>query len=222
MGYILPEIYESACEDANRTIPKVFIETGTYVGGIPGKIMLDYKNLVGFDKFYTIELGLTQCQEASKKYKLFEEHDCNISETALSEADPDVSFHERQEYFNGKLTLINNDSTKALYELLPTINEPVCFWLDAHAGAQKYARGKEDVPLLSELEAIKSHHIKNHIIAIDDAHLFGSKQYDKEGNMICDYSHVSFDMVKEKLLEINPNYDVGLYAPYNMQMLIAI
>ena len=47
--------------------------------------------------------------EASKKYKLFEEHDCNISETALSEADPDVSFHERQEYFNGKLTLINND-----------------------------------------------------------------------------------------------------------------
>ena len=102
------------------------------------------------------------------------------------------------------------------------IDQPCCFWLDAHSGAQQYARGNQDVPLLTELDIIKNHQIKDHIIAIDDAHLFGKIQYDKDGNISCDYSNVTFDLVKEKLLEINPNYDVGLYAPYQMEMIIAV
>ena len=78
------------------------------------------------------------------------------------------------------------------------------------------------MPLLTELDHIKNHHIKGHVIAIDDAHLFGKKQYDKTGNIVCDYSHVTFDVVKQKILEIDQSYDVGLYAPYDMQMVLAI
>ena len=222
MGYILPEIYQSAANSVNKELPKVFIETGTWVGGIPAKVMYDYKDLIVFNKFYTIELGENICQRAANKYKLFEKHNCDTTQFDPHIDEPDLSFKGRQEYFNGKLTLINGDSTEVLKQLLSTIDEPICFWLDAHAGAQKYARGTEDVPLLSELEVIKNHHIKNHIIAIDDAHLFGQIQYDKEGNVVCDYSHVPFDTVKEKLLEINSSYDVGLYAPYDMQMVLAI
>ena len=222
MGYILPEIYQSAVNSANKELPKVFIETGTWVGGIPARIMYEYKDLIVFDKFYTIELGENICQRAANKYKLFEKYNCDTTKFDPHIDEPDLSFKKQQEYFNGKLTLVNGDSVEVLKQLLSTIDEPVCFWLDAHAGAQRYARGKEDVPLLSELEAIKNHHIKNHIIGIDDAHLFGETEYDTQGNIVCDYSHVTYDIVKEKLLEINPNYDVGLYAPYQMKMLLAV
>ena len=38
---------------------------------------------------------------------------------------------------------------------------------------------------------------------------------------MCDYSNVPYEIVKNKILEINPNYDVGIYAPYDMEMVIA-
>ena len=222
MGYILPEIYQSISNDMQKTMPKVFVETGTWVGGVPAKIMNDYNDLIVFDKYYTIELGKNIAQRAANKYRLFEKYNCDTTQFDAHTDEPDETFSDRQEYFNGKLTLINGDSTEMLTKLLPMIDEPICFWLDAHAGAQKYARGTDDVPLLTELDAIKNHHIKDHIIAIDDAHLLGQRQYDKNGNVICDYSHVSYDIVKDKLLEINPSYNVGIYDPYDMQMVIAV
>ena len=222
MGYILPEIYQSLCQEHDRELPKVFIETGTWLGGVPAKTMYDYGDLVVFDKYYTIELGEKISQRAANKYKLFEEHNCDISKFDPFEDRVDTSFSKQQEYFNGKLTLINGDSTEMLKELLPVIDEPICFWLDAHAGAAKYASGEDDVPLMKELEVISNHHVKNHIIAIDDAHLFGQKQYDANGNMICDYSEITFDKVKSLILDINSNYDVHIYKPYDMEMVLAI
>jgi len=62
---------------------------------------------------------------------------------------------------NPNVHLILGDSGVALEGLLKTIDEPVTFWLDGHKGA-------ESTPLLKELEAIKNHPIKNHIILIDD------------------------------------------------------
>tara|TARA_R110002050_G_scaffold184277_1_gene317734 strand:- start:1153 stop:1821 length:669 start_codon:yes stop_codon:yes gene_type:complete len=222
MGYILPEIYQSISNDMQKTMPKVFVETGTFKGGVPLRMLAENGNLEPFKKIYTIELGHDICQIASKRYQLFEKYNCDTSQFNVDTDEPDETFSSRQEYFNGKLTLINGDSTEMLKKLLPTIDEPICFWLDAHAGAQKYARGTDDVPLLTELDAIKNHHIKDHIIAIDDAHMLGQRQYDKNGNVICDYSHVPYDIVKDKLLEINPSYDVGIYDPYDMQMAIAV
>jgi len=223
MGYILPEIYQSLCEKHETPLPKVFIETGTWLGGVPAKTMYDCGGLVVFEKYYTIELGKEIAQRASNKYKLFEKYQFDTSKFDVTDDTVDESFNKRQDYFNGKLTLINGDSTEMLKELLPKIDEPICFWLDAHAGAAKYARGDSDVPLLTELDVISNHHIKNHVIAIDDAHLFGKKQLDSTtGEVVCDYSHVPFEVVKEKILSINKNYDVGIYKPYNMEMVLAV
>lgn len=220
MGYILPEVYKSICTENGQEMPNIFIETGTFKGGIPHRIMEMYKQLDNcFTKYYTIELGTDIAKIASKRYKYFEQGLIDREYIHTDELDDD--FNSQSTYFSGQLTLINNDSVEALKELIPAINEPICFWLDAHAGAQKYARGTVDVPLLQELEIIKNHKIKNHIIAIDDAHLFGKKQLDAFGNVVCDYSHVSFETVSNYIQSINERYDVGMYEPYGMPMLIA-
>jgi hypothetical protein len=105
--------------------------------------------------------------------------------------------------------------------LLPTINEPCCFWLDAHAGATKYARGPKDVPLLDELEVISTHHINNHIIAIDDAHMFGKIQKNQMQENICDYSFINDEILQNSLKKINSNYTIGYVEPYGHLMLVA-
>ena len=211
MGYILPEIYQSICNDSKQELPKVFVETGTFKGGIPHRIMETTGQLDAcFDTYYTIELGEDICRVASKRYHYFEEFNCKPSFDMMHTDEQDENFSVRGEYFDGRLNLINGDSAIELTKLLDTINEPVCFWLDAHAGAQKYARGTKDVPLLQELEVIKNHPIKNHIIAIDDAHLFGESQTDRSGTVICDYRDVTFERIREKILEINPKYDVEI------------
>jgi hypothetical protein len=222
MGYILPLVYDALIKDTDRSLPKIFIETGTYKGGVAHQIIEKTKKLDQcFNHYYTIELSEDICKCASRRYKYIEEHDYDPPFDKLHTDEMDQSFSKTQTYFDNRLTLINGDSAVELKNILDNLDEPACFWLDAHSGAQQYAKGTQDVPLLTELDHIKNHHIKNHIIAIDDAHLFGKVQSDKQGNVVCDYSDVTFDVVKDKLLEINPSYDVGLYAPYDMQMVMA-
>ena len=222
MGYILPEIYQSLVQDKNRSVPEIFIETGTYKGGMAHQLIERTKKLDDcFKHYYTIELSEDICKCASRRYKYIEEYAFDVPHDKLHTDEMDQSFNKSQLYFDNRLTLINGDSAVELKNILDNLDEPACFWLDAHSGAQQYAKGNQDVPLLTELDHIKNHHIKNHIIAIDDAHLFGKVQSDKQGNVVCDYSDVTFDVVKDKLLEINSSYDVGLYAPYDMQMVMA-
>jgi len=222
VGYILPEIYQSISSDFEKDMPKVFIETGTYMGGVPHRMLETNGNLNPFDELYTIELGEEICKVASKRYKLFMEHDGDLSKFDFHTNEKDESFSGSEYYFDNKLKLICGDSVEVLEVILSDLNEPACFWLDAHAGASKYARGDCDVPLLKELAAIQNHHIKNHIIAIDDAHMFGVQQLDSNGNVMCDYTDVPYEYVQEEILSINKNYDVGIYKPYDMEMVLAI
>jgi len=222
MGYILPEIYKSICLDSNIVLPKIFIETGTAKGGTPHLIMERTKELdTCFDKYYTIELGTDICKIASSRYKYFEGMNFTPPHHLMHCDEIDESFNREQEYFDTRVKLINGDSGVEVGNILQDINERCCFWLDAHSGKESYARGGIDVPLIQELEHIKNHHIKDHIIAIDDAHLFGKRQYNNQGQLVCDYSNVSYDVVKNRILEINCNYDIGIYKPYDMEMLIA-
>jgi len=220
MGYILPETYKALIKDLDKQLPNIFVETGTFKGGVPLTMLEKNGHLDPFEKVYTIELGYELCKIASRRFQLLEQGPCAGSTLHTDDKDEEFIYNSWQTYFDDRLTLCHGDSAYELESVMQKINEPCCFWLDAHGGATKYA-SSEEVPLLKELEVIKNHHIKDHIIAIDDAHLFGSEQYDKSGNIVCDYSHVTFDIVKEKILEINPSYDVGLYAPYNMEMIMA-
>jgi len=84
------------------------------------------------------------------------------------------------------------NSPEIIRKLLEDIDEPVMFWLDAHyhGGTQSPDTMK---PLLAELEAIASHHIKTHMIMIDDV-----REFPVYGTTKCE--------VESILKEINPNY----------------
>lgn len=218
MGYILPSVYKSIAVEAKIELPNIFIETGTFKGGVAHRCLETQVGLCDFAKWYTIEIGEDICKIASQRYKNFEKYNPDLpphSEIHTDEMDND--FNGVGGYFNNQLILFHGDSTRILPDLLDTISEPCCFWLDAHAGAAKYSGDPNDVPLLKELEIIGRHEIKNHIIAIDDAHLFGTNQAG-----LCDYTNITEDVIAKKIKEINKNYQVAVYAPFGMNMIIAV
>jgi hypothetical protein len=103
-----------------------------------------------FDRIWTIELGDQLYAEAQKKFR-----DARNVE------------------------LIHGDSGRELGRLLPTLDAPVLFWLDAHysggplRGATS-ARGEKDTPILEELDHILGAAEPRHVVVIDDARLFGT------------------------------------------------
>lgn len=214
MGYILPSVYKIF---PGQPLPSVFIETGTYKGGIAHRCMEIGVGLNDFEKWYTIEIDETICKIASKRFKYFEEYLPYLPPSELIHTDEiDNEFDYVGNYFNQRLTLFCGDSAIILSDILEFVNEPCCFWLDAHAGSMKYGGDPKNVPLFRELEIIKNHPVKNHIIAIDDVHLFGTDQ-----NGACDYTNITKERVANFIRTINSKYDVSVYAPFGMEMIIA-
>ena len=86
------------------------------------------------------------------------------------------------------------DSPEVLRNILKDIDEPVTFWLDAHyqGGVQSDSSKK---PLLEELKAIGEHHIKDHIIMIDDVRMF-------------DIFGTTPEEVEDIIKRINPEYTI--------------
>ena len=222
MGYILPEYYNFLSNNKNREMPRILIETGTFKGGLAHRFLETFKSIRPFEKIYTFELGENICKIASKRFKQYDTFGGDLSKFNFHTDELDENFKNEGSYHNESIHLINSDSVIGLKKLLQQIDEPCCFWLDAHAGAAKYARGPKDVPLLDEIATIGTHHIKNHLIAIDDVHLFGKVQCDKNTNeKTCDYTEITIDNVKEALVKINPNYKIEIISPYQHEMLVA-
>jgi hypothetical protein len=98
--------------------------------------------------------------------------------------------------------LIHGDSVKSLQRLLPTVNDRIMFWLDAHYSSRDTAKGEVSVPLLDELQVIASHPIKDHVILIDDYRLFGWKNASGEE----DWTTITGKNVGQILRSINPKY----------------
>ena len=74
--------------------------------------------------------------------------------------------------------IINDDSAKAIPEILIDLDEPAFFWLDGHYSGAGTALGDKVTPVSEEILAIMGHHIKSHVIYIDDARLFnGEDEY---------------------------------------------
>jgi hypothetical protein len=93
--------------------------------------------------------------------------------------------------------IIFGDSYKILQEILPKINKRITFWLDGHNSGEDTAFGDFLAPLIQELDAIKSHHIKNHTIMIDDMRCW--RKYEEK------HGFEEKDLIV-KLKEINSNY----------------
>ena len=216
MGQIKTDFIESLPTEK----PKIYVETGTYLGGTTLGTLID-KSFERWDKLYTIELSEKCCKIASTRYKLYEklgiEHNFNDEWSG----EEDTNFMDKESYFNGKLNLFHGDSSSRLKDVLNEVDETCAFWLDAHAGSKElFARGEVDCPLVEELQIIGNHHIKDHFIAIDDVHLFGQIQ-EKNGEVVCDYSTITRERIEGIIKDINPNYVIEYPKPYGQLMMVA-
>jgi len=96
-----------------------------------------------------------------------------------------------------KFDFWHGDSGVLMPQMISEIKTPATFWLDGHSFHQ--------IPLLKELEAIRNHHIKEHILLIDDVRMFNTHEWDNVG-----HSNI-VDLVKS----INKNYKITYYDSYN-------
>lgn len=72
------------------------------------------------------------------------------------------------------IVLINADSGEGLKSIIDQLKSPALFWLDAHYSGGVTAIGTKYTPILEELNCIFNSPISGHVIAIDDARLFGA------------------------------------------------
>ena len=102
--------------------------------------------------------------------------------------------------------LVHGDSTKMLWPVIKDLKKRITFVLDAHyldwgkdTRTDPHIREKYvEYPLVKELEIISRHSRKDHTIIIDDVRLFSS------------HFNITIKEVKEKLLKINPKYQIKL------------
>lgn len=87
----------------------------------------------------------------------------------------DRPYHDAWQRFlkSPSLTALHGDSSVVLERLVPMLEGPVVFWLDAHYCGG--VRGDEDTPVQTELELIFRHRKdERNLVLVDDARLFGS------------------------------------------------
>ena len=102
-----------------------------------------------FDRIYSIELSEDLFNQAVKKFAAY-----------------------------NHVTILHGDSFNVMPEILRHIDVPCLFWLDGHYSSGDNEKEKREATILKELKQICAHTIKNHVILIDDAHLFtGRNEY---------------------------------------------
>ena len=175
----------ASLDTLRRNRSPILIETGTYEGDTPLRIFgygqtFNRIDEGGYEKVYTIEL-----QE--RLYELSKERLKGLIEKGLVE-------------------IIKGDSATELQGVMDKVNEQATILLDAHIDGGNYIRDvTPDIrrcPLYEELEVIKNHKIKEHIIMIDDVRLLG--------NAGTWGDHHPVDRIKEIITKINPNYKFTL------------
>jgi hypothetical protein len=119
---------------------------------------------------------------------------------------------------NTNVNLIQGDSQN-LAEYIKDIDEKILIFLDAHNDHSNmdYEQSDVDCPILQELEAIKSHPIKDHVIIIDDVRVIRNDHDDTlraiggefRGRDCVNWGkNMNLPEIEKKILEVNPDYQV--------------
>lgn len=174
----------SAHFNFNKYISPIFVETGTHVGAGCKRAIA-----AGFKTLHSIELH-------SEHYRIGKK---NLTEYIDSNnLDVDINLHL-------------GNSADVLVKILETIDDQCTFWLDGHGGYldsstgyRLHNPGTVNCPILHELEAIRNHHIKNHIIMIDDIRVINNGAWKTPD--------INESAIKKILREINPEYEY-IYEP---------
>lgn len=125
------------------------------------------------------------------------------------ELDQDLYNRATERFINSShIKIIHGDSSKLMADILREINYPVLFWLDGHFSGGITAKGERETPIQEELEIILNHKIKNHVIVVDDARLFGVDpdfpSLDKVTEFIRLHGKDMQVVVKEDMIRITP------------------
>jgi hypothetical protein len=70
------------------------------------------------------------------------------------------------------ISLLQGDSAALLPAVLDSLNDRALFWLDGHYMGGESGRGRQDTPVVAEMSALLGHHVRGHVVLIDDARLF--------------------------------------------------
>jgi hypothetical protein len=156
-----------------RKYSDILIETGTFIGdGV--QCAFD----AGYEKVYSCDINSEFVSTARKKFK-------------------DKDF-----------TVLLKPSEIALKDFLGEINQRCVIFLDGHAmpkdsnpstrefGDTTLSENALTCPLIEELRIISEHHIKDHVILIDDFQCFSTWCFDD----------LSYDEVLDFVKKINPKY----------------
>jgi hypothetical protein len=161
---------------------------------IPPPPVVKFKALVTYRNLYQINILIETGTFEGEMVRKCHGH---FREIFTIELDEQLVIKARQRLSKFKnIHIIQGNSADKLSEILAYIKEPALFWLDAHYSGGITAKGDSETPLMDELRIIGTHAIKEHIILIDDARLFGSG----------DYPEIS--KIKDQLYIINPNYKI--------------
>jgi hypothetical protein len=170
--------------DFNKYYNPVYIETGLFKGESLNKaINCDFK------KLYSIDINPEFINDGLKNFRNY------IDEN--------------------KVEILLGNSIDVLKKLLPTINEKITFYLDAHDLTYKGINGnlydkKYECPILEEIDVISNHHIKEHIIIIDDI-----KMMINGGVGWGEGYGITLDLLKNKILTINEKYNFEIINGIN-------
>lgn len=93
------------------------------------------------------------------------------------------------------------ESADVLARILPGMTQPVLFWLDAHYSEANTACGRENTPIVAELEAIRAAGIRDALILIDDLRCFQPERADTRPSL---RGYPTVDHIRERVRRIDP------------------
>lgn len=104
-------------------------------------------------------------------------------------------YHQAKERFKRSkhIEIIWGDSAVVLGDLVPRLYERTLFWLDGHYSGGVTAKGDLSSPILDELRHVYTSNLE-HIVLIDDAREFGTKE---------DYPEI--EKLKEYVKDLKPD-----------------
>lgn len=120
---------------------------------------------------------------------------------------------EGREKYDGSIVTLIHDDSQNIFEHIKDIDERILFFLDAHNDHSNLDGENSSVncPITQELEAISKHHIKNHIIVVDDVNIINSEQDsitakggEFKGRKCVNWGKdMQLNLIKKQILEIN-------------------
>jgi hypothetical protein len=103
-----------------------------------------------------------------------------------------------------RVTLYHGSSANRLYEMCKDEDGDLFFWLDGHySGGDTFLSDNQICPLYEELDQIKKLKNNTHTILIDDIR-----------DVYNGYMQVDMEVLKNKLLQINPEYKLSFLPGY--------